>query len=331
MRRQIWFAGLLILAVLAMSAGCGSIHVNIGPESKKSPLREYVLEGSGREKILVIPIRGFISDSPRKGFLADRPSTVEEVAAQLRLAEKDNDVKAVLLEIDSPGGSTTASDIIYREIRNFKEQKGVKVVALFMDVAASGGYYVALPSDRILAHPTTITGSIGVIFLVPKINGLMEKIGVAVEVNKSGREKDMASPFRPTTPEEQKILDGLIATLGRQFADLVARHRTPGQEAMNEISSGRIYLASDALERRLIDRIGYVSDALSEARELAGLPKDARVIAYRRTRYPNDTIYNTSAAYGDRGLPLVELGLTEILPQLGPGFYYLWAPGRWKE
>ena len=107
-----------------------------------------------------------------------RPSQVQEVVSRLRRAEKDEEVKAVLLEINSPGGSITASDILYHEIMDFKERTGARVVAALMDVAASGGYYIALPADRIIAHPTTITGSVGVILVQPKVTGLMDKLGL---------------------------------------------------------------------------------------------------------------------------------------------------------
>jgi protease-4 len=126
---------------------------------------------------------------------------VQEFVSQLRLAEKDKKIKALLLKIDSPGGSVIASDIVYNEILAFKKRTGAKVVVAMMGVAASGGYYISLPADTIVAHPATITGSIGVIFFRPKVTGLMGKIGVGVEVNKSGKNKDIGSPFRQTTAE----------------------------------------------------------------------------------------------------------------------------------
>jgi protease-4 len=197
-----------------------------------------------------------------------------------------------------------------------------------MDVAASGGYYVALTADRIVAHPTTITGSIGVIFMVPKVSGLMDKLGLALEVSKSGKEKDMASPFRPSTEEEKRILQTVTDGLGKKFLDLVAARRKIDPKTMAVISGARIYLADEALELKLIDRIGYMSDALSEAKSLAGLPKGARVVAYRRGKYPDDNIYNTAmSGFGGGVSPLTGFTLPDVLPAFHPGFYYLWAPG----
>ena len=327
MRKKIYVFSFLAIASALLVAGCGGLHVNVGPESKKEPLKEFTLEGKEDGKVLVIPIRGILSDAPKKGFITDQPSVVEEVTSQLRLAEKDKDIKAVVIEIDSPGGTVTASDIIYHEIRRFKIRTGATVVAVMMDVAASGGYYIALPADRIVAHPGTITGSVGVIFMIPKVGGLMDKLGLAVEVNKSGKEKDIATPFRPSTTEEKRILQELTDLMGKRFLDLVARHRKLDQKNMADVSTARIYLADQALQLKLIDRVGYVSDAISEAKDAAGLSRDAKVVVYRRTKYPNDNVYNSSSGYGGGPMSLVDLNLSEIIPALKSGFYYLWAPG----
>jgi protease IV len=316
----------ITMAVLLVG-GCTGLNVNIGVESKQ-PLKEYVLEGRGKGKVLIIPVRGFLSDAPTSGLLGERPGVVQQVVSQLRLAEKDHEVKAVLLEINSPGGSTTASDILYHEIMEFKTRTKTKVVAALMDVAASGGYYIALPADRIVAHPTSITGSIGVIFITPKVIGLMDKIGVGVEINKSGSEKDIGSPFRPSTPAEQRIFQGLTDTMGRRFLDLVAKHRSIDADSMNSISTARIYLADEALQLKLVDSVGYLSNAIAEAKELAGLPKDAEVVGYRRSKDANDNIYNTSVAWrSGTNVALIDLNLSEIIPSLCAGFYYLWTPG----
>jgi len=319
-------ASLLVMAAILLSS-CAGINIRIGSRSEER-LKEYTLEGRGREKVLVIPVRGFLSDASERSLLANRPSIVEEIVAQLRKGQEDRNVKAVLLEINSPGGSTTASDILYHEIQRFKERTGAKVVAAFMDVAASGGYYVALPADLIVAHPTAVTGSVGVIMITPKVAGLMDKLGVGMEVNKSGKEKDIGSPFRASTPEEQRILQELIDGLGSRFLSLVAKHRNLDSAALAGVSSARINGSEEALHLKLVDRIGYLSDALMDAKRLAGLGDDAKVVAYRRTKYPDDNIYNQSSAWDQgAGLSLVDLHIREIVPVLSPGFYYLWMPG----
>jgi protease-4 len=306
--------------------GCAAPQIKLFPDAT-DPLREFTLEGTEKGKVLVIPIRGVISDAPRRGLFRPGPSMVQEVVSQLRLAERDDEVRAVLLKIDSPGGSTAASDVLYHEMLAFKKRTKAKVVVAMMDVAASGAYYVALPSDFILAHPTTVTGSVGAIFTLPKVAGLMEKIGLDVEVNKSGKNKDMGSPFRETTKREQEILQGLANDMGERFLGLVAKHRNLDQEALADVSSGRVYLARQALQLGLVDRVGYLSDALLEAKKLAGLPEDSKVVVYRRTEYANDNVYNTTTSQlGVRGLSIIDLGLPDSMTPLSAGFYYLWLP-----
>jgi protease-4 len=260
-------------------------------------------------------------------LLRTRPSTVQEAVSHLRKAEKDPLVKAVVLQLNSPGGSVTASDVLFNEIRQFKERTGRPVVAMMMDVAASGAYYLALSADVIVAHPTTLTGSIGVIFIRPKLTGLMEKIGVAVEVSKSGANKDSGSPFRATTPEEAIIFQEMTDHLAKRFVDLVQKQRDVNRTALAALSSARVYLAEEALSLKLVDRIGYMEDAVAQARQRAGLPPESRLIVYRRTEYPDDNVYNPITSYeGDRPVVLFDTGFARLVPDLQPGFYYLWHP-----
>ncbi len=322
------FLTILIAVSLFGLTGCIKPKISIFPDHT-DPLDEYTLQGKGNEKILIVPIKGFISDGPR-GILpiGRKPGTVQELVSQLQKAEKDQHIKAVILKIDSPGGSITASDLIYHEITRYKQCTGAKVVAVMMTVAASGGYYIALPADFIMAHPTTITGSIGVIFLKPEVSGLMGKIGVAVEVEKSGKNKDMASPFRKSTEEEEQIMKQMIDGFAARFLTLAATHRKLGEGAMKQISTGRVFPADEALALGLVDRLGYLDDAIRETAAIAGLPKDAKVVVYRRAEYNNDNIYNTSTKLDTPEINLIDTGLAELLPPLQGGFYYLWLPGR---
>lgn len=319
-------AFVLLLAFLAAVAGCAAPRIKLFP-SQADPLQESVLEGRSEEKVLVIPVRGVISDQPEEGFMRTRPSVVQETVSHLRKAAADGKVKAVVLQLDSPGGSVTASDILYREIGDFKEKTRRPVVAVLMNVAASGAYYAALAADRIIAHPTTLTGSVGVIFMRPKVVGLMEKLGVGVEVTKSGRSKDIGSPFRTATEEEERILQAMTDRLGRRFLDLVARHRRLGAEPLAEVATARVFLAEEALALGLVDASGYMADALGEARRLAGLPAEAKVVVYRRVEFPDDNVYNPVTAYeGSRPAALLDPGIGRFAPGLSPGFHYLWLP-----
>ncbi len=318
----------VLIVCVFMLNGCAAPSIKLISDAA-DPLREFTLEGTTAEKILIVPIRGVISDNPRKGFIRVLPSMVQKVVAHLKKAEKDSDIKAVLLKINSPGGSATASDILYREIKAYKQRSGVKIVAAMMGLATSGGYYVALPADTIVAHPTTVTGSVGAVFIKPEVTGLMEKIGVDVSVHKSGRNKDMGSPFRTPSKEEEDILQALIDSLGKRFADLVGRHRQLAPQALQAVATARIYLAADAQKAGLVDRIGYIDDALQQARQLANLADTAKVVIYRRTSFPDDNIYNPLST-GSEGKPLalVDLGVLEWIPPQTAGFYYLWLPGK---
>jgi protease-4 len=324
------FLLLIPAVILIFITGCTAPKIRLFP-SQADPLKEFTLEGKADKKVLLIPIRGIITDAPKEEIIRTRPSIVQETVSQLRKAEDDENVKAVILKIDSPGGSVTASDVLFNEISAFKERTGAKVVVAMMGVAASGGYYISLPADYILAHPTTLTGSIGVIFLRPKVTGLMQKVGVAVEVNKSGINKDMGSPFRQATAEEEKILQAMTDRLGIRFVDLVAKYRKLDPAISADIATARVYLANEALELGLVDEIGYLDNAVSRARKLANLPDDAKVVVYRRTEYPDDNFYNTSTRYGSGNLSLISLELPGYFDPFSTGFYYLWPAAAMGE
>ena len=166
----------------------------------------------------------------------------------------------------------------------------------------------------------------------PNVSGLLEKIGVDVNVSKTGKNKDMGSPFRQVTGEEQEIIQGIIDRLGAQFLNRIAEHRKIEPNKLKEISSARIYLADDALQLGMIDSIGYLDEAVIQAKKLADLPEDARVVVYRRTEYPDDNLYNTSLSrYEGRGPSLISLDLPGSVASLQTGFYYLWQAAVWDE
>jgi len=317
---------MLLFIVALMLNGCMFPTVKLFTDAS-DPLKEFVLEGDEEGKVLIIPVHGIVSDLPKKGMIVDEPSMVQDIVSQLKLAEADSEIKAVLFKINSPGGSVTASDMLYHEIKSFKERTGVKVTVMIMDMAASGGYYMALPADFIMAHPTSITGSVGVIFLQPKLYGLMDKIGVGVTANTSGKNKDMGSPFRKTTDAEDKMFQNLTDTLGKRFLNLVVEHRKINAEAVENVSTARIYLAEEALTLGLIDEIGYLEDAVDRTKRLAELDENCRVVVYRRAEYPDDNLYNIQSRYGSAKPKLIDLGLPDTGILNHAGFYYLWPAG----
>ncbi|MDY6830824.1 MAG: signal peptide peptidase SppA [Thermodesulfobacteriota bacterium] len=322
------FAFLIAGILSVVLPGCSLPGLKL-PADATDPLQEFVLEGSGPHKIALVSVNGAITDKPTRDFMSrNHPGMLDEFVAQLALAKEDPSIKALVLKVNSPGGTITASDIMYKELMDFKHQTGKPVVAALMDVAASGGYYISLPADHILAHPTTLTGSVGVIFVTPRVSGLMDKLGLDLKVRKSGKHKDMGSPFRDTTAEEDALFDAIIDDMAGRFAGLVEKHRADQKPDMEKIKTARIFTADDALSAGLVDRIGYLEDALAQAKKMAGLPDNAAVVTYRRTYYPNDTIYNTLVTqYGAHSGALVNIDLLEGMPALKPGLYYLWWPG----
>ncbi len=252
---------------------------------------------------------------------------MQEAAARLQAAAKDKRVKALVLAIDSPGGTVAASDALHHLVAEYKRKAGVPVVAALMGVAASGGYYAALAADQIVAWPSTVTGSIGTVFIRPEIDGLMDKVGVRAEVTKSGRLKDMASPFRAATEEERLLLQAMIDQFNARFLDLVRQSRPVTEADMKVAADARILTGQQALALHLVDGLGYLDEAIDRARLAARLPVAARVVVYRRNETPDDTPYNTAASEAPGPRSLVDLGLAGPFDPEANGFCHLWAPG----
>jgi len=315
-----WPGALLVALLLA---GCSVISLDLSPRIR--PLEEETVEGRGDAKILLMDVSGFLSDEAPSGTLTigtppPRVPMLVRLREELKKAGEDSRVRALVVRINSPGGTVTASDIIFRELTAFKRSRNVPVVASLMDVAASGGYYVALAADTIVAHPTTVTGSIGVIMISVNAEGLMQKLGVGTAAIKSGERKDMGSPFRALTPEERGIFQSVIDDMHRQFVARVVERRNLPATGVATLADGRIYTAEQALRHGLVDRIGYVPDALEAARRAAGVD-EARVIVYKRPREYRATYY--ARAESDAGA-LTTLARLAGLAGAGPKFLYLW-------
>lgn len=317
----------LVMVVLALLlAGCSVISVDLTPRIR--PLEEETVEGHGITKILITDISGFLSDEPIStgitiGTPPPRVPMLVRLREELKKAGDDPRVKALVLRVNTPGGTVTASDIMFREITDFKQRTKIPVVAVMMDVAASGGYYVALSADTIIAHPTTVTGSIGVIMMSLNAEGLMQKVGLATSAFKSGDHKDMGSPFRTLTPEEHKIFQSVIDELHRQFVAKVADRRGIPLETARGLADGRIYTAQQALEHKLVDRVGYMPDALEMVRRSLGV-EQAKIIVYKRPREYRATYYARSAT--ETGGVDAMFGQLAALAGAGPKFLYLWSP-----
>jgi protease-4 len=311
-----------VLLLLSLS-GC-AIHLHFDLLGEDT-LQEVVLQQSeAREKVLLLDIEGILVSGGEPGSLSRERDLVSSVFAKLSRAAQDPDIRAVILRLDTPGGEVTASDLLHHEILRFKKRTGLPVAALMMGLAASGGYYLACACDRIIAHPTTLTGSIGVIALFPETGELLGKLGLRVNVIKSGALKDAGSLFRGMTDEERALFQSMIDEDYRAFVEVVAVNRSGRltKEEVVRLADGRVYTAKQALEAKLIDEIGYFDSTLSTVLKMAGLPR-AKVITY--THYPKTrtNIYAQAPA----GRPTAEeRAWSRLLAGLKCGFYYLWLP-----
>lgn len=312
---------MMVLTVLlaALLPGCFFIKADLSLVSKPEPLQEQVLAGQGRDKVLLMDITGMITTEESSTALgASRElGMVAVVREQLDRARADKSVKGLVLRINSPGGGVTASDMLYHELKQFKSETGVKVIAHFTDAGASGAYYTALAADRITAQPTTITGSIGVTMIRVDATGLMQKIGVQALQISSGPAKGMGSPFQEITPEEKKIFQDMIDDFHGRFVDLVVSQRKIPLEKVRVLADGRIYTSQLAREAGLIDDIGYLEDSFGKVKELAGI-QQATIITYLRPGDYRPNIYSMN-------MNVFNLNLGE-LSRPGMKFTYLWMP-----
>lgn len=311
-----------VFSAAVLLSGCISITLvpTIGP------LKEEQIGGSGKEKVLVMELSGLISSHEESGLVTERPSMVARVKEELERASQDPRVKAVVIRINSPGGTVTASDVLHHEIVKFKENRKVPVVASIMDVGASGGYYVAVAADKIMAHPSTVTGSVGVIMLSVNARGLLEKIGVEADAVASGSKKDMGSPFRPMTDEERQIFQGVINSFYERFLTVIRDgRRNLNAEQIRKLADGRIYSGEQAKALGLVDEVGYLDDAVEAAKREARLD-EARVVAYRRPGEYRNNIYSTFSG-GGWALPGPgDFSLMALIRGGTPQFMYLWMP-----
>jgi protease-4 len=241
---------------------------------------------------------------------------VSEVAEIVRKAEADSRIKGVLLRINSPGGTVTASDTIYHELLGYKQRARVPMVAQILDLGTSGAYYIAQAADRIVVQPTTVTGSIGVIMVRPSFAGLLGKIGVETAEITSGPHKAMGSPFSPLQDDERALFQSVIDDLYQRFVDAVAAGRPSlSRDRIVELADGRIYTAGQAKASGLADEIGYLDDTLAALREAAGL-STASVVTYTGPGHYKGSLY---------AAPVVNIDL-DLWPAGQPGFLYLWQP-----
>lgn len=315
----------VVAVALFFSAGCLNFNINI--TSSPAPLSEVVISGKGKERVLIIPIEGTITAQSGGGMVGrGSKSTLAHVTAQLDAARKDKRIKAVVLKIDSPGGVVSACDAIYEELARYKKDTGTVVVAQQMSLAASGGYYLSMVADKVFAQPTTITGSVGVILMKLNAQGLLARIGIEDDSVKSGKSKGSLSMLKDMTPAEREMLQGILDSMHRKFIEVVQNSRKNVVDPSTAFD-GRVFIGPDALERNMVDRIGYLPDAIEEAKAMAGLA-EATVIRLATGNHPGMNAYSdVGADSGNLASVMPEpLSMDFLVPDSsGPQFMYLWG------
>jgi len=300
-----------IFLVFAVVGRLGSMTREEGPPR----FREIVVQRGGRgisDRVAVITMRGLISTSI-PGSAGE--NMVDDLRLALEQARDDGRVKAVVLEIDSPGGEVTAADMIYDAVVKTRAKK--PVVVYMESLAASGGYYVSCGGKYLMANDTTITGSIGVIIQTLNYERLFNKVGLASVVFKSGKFKDLLNGARPMTPEEREFVQNFVMKTYDKFLGVVAKERGLSADALrNSIADGRILSGKEALENKLIDSVGQIEDAYTKAKQLGGAP-DAQVVRYAAP-FSLARIFRAFAQTGKLQLELPR----QLMPQLESGRAY---------
>jgi len=325
----VWFY-LTLLISLAVLVGCGPAafqveFVPIHPQLEETEIQRdkglFVFD-----KIAVIDVDGLLTNKRKHGWMRGGDNPVSLFLEKLDKAAEDRNVKAVVLRLNSPGGTVGASDIMYHSLQEFKRETGMPVVACILDLGCSGAYYLACGCDGIVAQPSSVTGSIGTILQTFSVAGTMEKIGVKAVAIKSGELKDLGSPLHDLSDKERKVLEGIIEQFFQQFLTVVQEGRKKiGEKELLSLADGRVFTAEEALQERLIDKIGYPSDGIKWAKKIAGVEK-TRVVIYHRPSGYKPNVYGSTMS-GDGGVgALVNVELPDWLNSNRAQFLYLWQP-----
>ncbi|MDF7801160.1 signal peptide peptidase SppA [Pontiellaceae bacterium B1224] len=263
-------------------------------------------------KVVRVDLQGVIMRGRQERLFGSEPDMVESILSQIHAATFDYEVKAILLEVDSPGGGVTPSDEIYAALERFKREDEERIILVFVrDLCASGGYYASMAGDYIMAEPTAIVGSVGVIMQTLNMQGLGEKLGLSSVTIASGANKDMLNPFEPVNPLHIEMLQDLVDSMQDRFATIVTESR--GLDS-RELLDGRVFNVSQALENNLIDGVGYWPDAVDK---LADLLDDDEVYI---VRYAQPLTFFESM-FGAKTPKIPDFQAVEA-----PRFLYLWKP-----
>lgn len=325
-------ARMLLGLLTATVTACSPVNfsINLGPD--RQPLHATtVLRDPGADgKVALIDLTGLIADIEEPALLSRGENPVDEFLARLRKAEEDSSIKAVVIRINSPGGTVVASDLLYEEIIRFREVTGKPVVASFAEVAASGGYYIALAADEIVSQPSTITGSVGVILQTFNVSEGLNRLGIRSRAVTSGPNKALANPLEQPEEAHYEILQGLVDEMYGAFRGRVIERRPRLRpESIDMATDGRVFTGTQALQLGLVDSLGGVRDAFERAKTLAGLEKGSLVKFHEPGMKPRTPYASGPGLIPTTGteINLVQLRLdAAALHALGPGACYLWMP-----
>lgn len=338
--RRPYFTLAALSAAALLSACTPKVTVNLGAGSDGSLTERVVLadDSPGDAKVAMIDVRGLIMDARRPGLVGSGSNPVDDLVSRLDLAARDPSIKAIVLRVNSPGGTVTGSDTMYHEVRHFAETTHKPVVACMGEVAASGGYYLSLAADHIIAQPTTVTASIGVIVPTMNFSEGLAKIGIIARNVVSGKNKDMAWPYSPMKDEQYQVLQTMVNDYYARFRGLVVARR-PNLAAANvdEATDGRVVTGARAKELGLVDELGGIREAFAAAKSRAGVT-NATLVKYAVGDYEPRTAYASSEPVAPAwpGASSSDTNLLKLDLSGGPGalsaasetsgFYFLWLP-----
>ncbi len=327
-RRRRWpfvVGGLVALGLLVLAVGLIVVILAVetgGPSASSVVYEEEYISGAGPAKIAVVPVEGEIAASDNTVAGVQPTSTPEGLADALKQAKNDESVAAVVLEVNSPGGGVTASDMMHQSILDFKGSSGKPVVVSMEDTAASGGYYISTAADRIVANETTLTGSLGVFIPLLNFREAAEKYGVTQEYIKSGKFKTMGSSWKELTPEEREIFQSIVDHYYDEFVQVIVEGRDLPEDRVREIADGRVYSAEQAKDLDLVDELGELDEATGIARNLANV-EEATVVRYVESPSFVESLQARLAPPEPEAVHIME----EAGLDLEPKPYYLYLPG----